>query len=204
MPTPVSEPTLVPAVTLTPEPVPSPVRLDITEGSEARYRVKEQFARRNVPNDAIGKTREVTGAIFFDGSGSLVAEDSILKVDLSALRSDDDDRDDYLRGDSLESEKFPLAEFVVTGTPGMPWPLPREGEVNFQLQGDMTIRDTTSPVVWEVTAQFSPDQLVGTARTHFDFARFHLTRPSRLYLLSVEDDIRLELDFVVLVTRPGE
>ncbi|HEU0022975.1 MAG TPA: YceI family protein [Dehalococcoidia bacterium] len=203
-PTPTSVPLPVSAATATPEPERSPVRLEITEGSEARYLVKEQFARRNVPNDAIGKTREVTGAILFDGDGAVVPEESILLVDLSALRSDDDDRDEYLRGESLESEEFPFAEFVVIDAPGLPWPLPPEGQGNFQLQGEMTLHGNTSPLLWEVTAQFAPDQIVGTARTNFDFARFHLVRPSRFFLLSVEDNIRLDLDFRVSVTQSGE
>lgn len=175
------------------------MRLEIAEGSEARYLVREQFAQRNVPNDAIGRTREVSGSILLDGRGAVVAEESVLRVDLSTLRSDEDDRDDYLRGESLESDQYPLAEFVLTDTPGLPWPLPVEGELGFQLQGDMTIHGTTSPLVWEVTAQLASDRIAGTARTSFEFARFHLVRPSRFFLLSVEDNIRLELDFVVSV-----
>ena len=179
------------------------MRLVIIEGSEARYLVKEQFARRNIPNDAIGKTREVTGAILFDATGAVVPEESLVMVDLSVLRSDDDDRDDYLKGESLESEQFPFAELMVRDIPGLPWPLPAEGEFDFQLQGDMTIHGNTSPLLWEVTAQFAPDQIVGTAKTNFDFNTFHLVRPSKFFLLSVEDDIRLELDFVVSVVELG-
>lgn len=197
--TPVPTPTAT--VTPTPEPERSPMRLEITEGSQARYLVKEQFATRNIPNDAIGKTRAVTGAITFGGGGEVVPEESTLVVDLSKLRSDDDDRDEYLKGESLESDQFPLAEFVVTEAPGLPWPLPLEGEVNFQLRGDMTIHGNTSPLTWEVTAQFAPDQISGTANTNFDFAKFHLVRPSKFFLLSVEDDIRLEIDFVLTATQ---
>ena len=65
----------------------------------------------------------------------------------------------------------------------------------------MTIHGNTSPLTWEVAAQFAPNQIVGTAKTNFDFAKFRLVRPSRFFLLSVEDDIRLELDFVVSVTE---
>ena len=92
--TPTSLPTIEPPPTTTATPTPEPrrktVRLEITEGSEARYLVREQFAHRNVSDDAIGKTRNVTGVIQFDGRGAIIPAESILIVDLSTLRSEDD------------------------------------------------------------------------------------------------------------------
>ena len=167
----------------------------------ARYRVKEQFARRNAPNDAVGETAKVTGAIVFDTNGGVISEESTLVVDLGTLRSDDDDRDEYLRERSLESDRFPLAEFAVQEISGPPWPLPHEGEFSFQLEGDLTLHNNTSPLTWEAVAQFTPEQIVGTAKTSFTFGVFHLVRPSRFFLLSVEDNIRLELDFVLSITQ---
>ena len=167
------------------------MRLEITEGSEARYLVREQFAHRNVSDDAISKTRNVTGVIQFDGRGTIIPAESILIVDLSTPRSGDDGRDDYLRGESLKSDRFPLAKFVAIGTADLPRPLPTDGEINVLLLGDMSMDSNTSCLTWEATALFAPDQIVGTAKTTFDFATFHIVRSSRLLLLSLEDNIRL-------------
>ena len=165
--------------------------LEITEGSEARYLVREQFAHRNVSDDAISKTRNVTGVIQFDGRGTIIPAESILIVDLSTPRSGDDGRDDYLRGESLKSDRFPLAKFVAIGTADLPRPLPTDGEINVLLLGDMLMDNNTSRLTWETTSQFAPDQIVGTAKTIFDFATFHILRSSRLLLLSLEGNIRL-------------
>lgn len=200
-PTSSATPTTAPNDAPTPEPEDPPASIvaQITEGSEARYRVREQFADLNFPNDAVGETSDVSGAMVFDSDGVVQPDQSMLVVDLSTLHSDDADRDDFLLGKSLESERFPLAEFVVEEAPGLPWPLPQEGEANFQLIGDMTLHNNTSPLTWEVTAQFAPEQVTGTARTNFTFSTFHMVRPSQLFLLSVEDDIRLEIDFIASI-----
>jgi polyisoprenoid-binding protein YceI len=202
-PTPTATPTMAPTATPTPEPEDPPrsIVAQIAEGSEARYRVREQFADRSFPNDAVGETSDVSGTIEFDSDGVVQSAQSMLVVDLRTLDSDDADRDDFLLGESLESERFPFAEFVVQEAPGLPWPLPQEGEASFQLVGDMTLHDTTSPLTWEVTAQFAPEEVTGTATTNFTFSTFHMVRPSRFFLLSVEDNIRLEIDFIASINE---
>ena len=164
----------------------------------ARYLVKEQFARRNLPNDAIGETSEVSGSIRFRPDGTIDPAGSGFEVQLRRLRSDDDERDEFLEEESLESLKFPVAEFVLEQAPGLPWPLPQDGQTEFRLQGEMTVHGVTNTVNWDVTAQFTPQGATGQARTSFNFAKFDLERPSAFFLLSVEDLIRLELDFVLV------
>ena len=125
-------------------------------GHNARYLVKEQFARRDFPNDAVGETSEVSGSISFRPDGSVDPSGSSFRVQLRRLRSDDNERDQFLSEESLESLKFPVAEFVLAEAPGLPWPLPQDGQVEFQLQGEMTVHGVTSPATWEVAAQFTP------------------------------------------------
>jgi polyisoprenoid-binding protein YceI len=196
---PTATPTLAaPTPTLPAEPtVPIQLVLEIRQGTAARYLVKEQFIRRSLPNDAIGKTEAVSGSIVLDSDGVVQSDLSTITVQLRGLRSDEDDRDDFLMDRSLESIKFPLAEYAVEQTPGLPWPLPQDGEAAFQLEGSMTLHGVTSPLTWEVVASFSPDGATGQAKTSFKFDKFNIEKPSLFFLLSVEDNIRLELDFVV-------
>ena len=173
----------------------------IQNGSVARYRVQEQLARLSVPNDAVGETPDVTGTIVFGADGAVAPDRSRIVVDLSTLKSDENRRDNFLRTDTLESNKYPLAEFTVKDAPGLPQPLPDSGEFTFQLQGDMTLHGVTSPLTWEVTATFTPDSAQGSAQTTFTFDTFNMDKPSLFFILSVEDEIRLELDFIADVTR---
>jgi len=174
--------------------------VDLTGNSISRFRVREQFARVSLPNDAVGETREVSGSLVFDGSGAVVAGQSKITVGLLSLQSDEDDRDEFLRTNLLQSENFPLAELVIRETPGMPWPIPCQGEVLFQIDGDMTVHGVTVPMTWDATVQFRPDGVKGLMTINFPFSTFDMKKPKRLFLLSVDDDIRLELQFDAPIT----
>ena len=77
--------------------------ITVTEGSEALYRINEQLARRDLPNDAVGTTSEIEGQIVFSAAGTVDAERSKITVGVGSLRSDSDRRDSYIQRNSLES-----------------------------------------------------------------------------------------------------
>ena len=172
---------------------PARTRLEIAPGSKAGYRVNEQLARLTLPNDAVGTTESVTGAIVVERDGSF-SKESKLTVDLRTLKTDEPKRDAFLRMNTLETDKYPNAEFVPKRHKGMPVPLPASGNATFQLIGDMTLHGVTSEVVWNVTANLAADTVAAKATTNFPFAKFKLTIPKIFGLISVNDDIRLELD----------
>lgn len=204
---PASAPTQILAPTASPEAGASQsgistsgVTIEFADGSIARYLVREELARRSLPNDAIGETTDVNGVIVFDDDGTVQPEHSRIVVDMRTLRSDEARRDRFLRDRSLESNEFPLAEFTVHETPGLPWPLPESGEVAFQLKGDMTLHGVTSQLTWDVVAEFNSGTLTGQSKTSFTFDKFDMDKPSLFFILSVDDDIRLEVDFTASYT----
>jgi len=178
-----------------PAPPAATTRLDISDGSTASYRVQEQLAGVNFPSDAVGTTPSVTGTLVIMPDGSINSGQSKLTIDLRNLKSDQDMRDGYIQKRTLETDKFPLAEFVPKRVQGLPSPLPTMGQAGFQLTGDMTIHGTTSEVTWTGVATFNKDQVAGRATTNFTFATFGLTKPTLARLLSVDDKIQLEVVF---------
>ncbi|PYP41416.1 MAG: hypothetical protein DMD43_06570, partial [Gemmatimonadetes bacterium] len=61
----------------------APTRLVLApEGTEARYRVREQLAELKLPSDAIGVTHDVTGQIVLDEQGRVVPAESKFTADL--------------------------------------------------------------------------------------------------------------------------
>ncbi len=222
-PTPVPSPTDKPAMSastptaaLTAAPVASPTPSAATptaasgvirfvlvpEKSEARYRVNEQLAGANLPNDAIGRTKDFTGTLVIRADGALAPGISQFVVKLGTLASDQSLRDNYLRGNVLQTSQYPNAVFAPTQVSGLPSPLPQSGAVTFKLTGDLTVRNVTKPVTWNVTAQVQGDQVTGQATTAFTFGEFSLTQPRVGRVLSIEDKIALELDVTLQRANP--
>lgn len=201
--------TEAPAATAEPEPTPAPEQKDSAAPanivftidaarSTARYLIKEQLANRELPNDAVGETMDVTGAIVLDADGNVVSEESQIVVGLAGLTSDSSRRDGYVNRRTLETAQFPNATFVVREMQGLPWPLPTSGEVTVQMVGDLTVKDQTREVTWETVIQAGPSESTGTAKTQITFDQFGMTKPSVAIVLSVVDEIRLEIDFTVV------
>ncbi len=172
------------------------VRYGIADGSEVRYRVREQLVGLSFPNDAVGATSAVEGTIAFDSQGRLTG-DSRFTVDLRTLRSDEARRDNYLRRNTLETDRYPTVTFVPTEARGLPTPLPQSGSVPFELVGDLTIKDVVRRMTWTATGSFEGPRVSVRARTAFRFGDFGLRVPRVSVVLSVEDDIKLEADLVL-------
>jgi polyisoprenoid-binding protein YceI len=166
----------------------------VPENSEARFRVREQLAGANLPNDAIGRTKDFTGTLVIKPDGSIVSSDSQFVVSMGTLVSDQPMRDNFLRGNVLQVNQYPRAVFVPKQASGLPSPLPQSGSVTFKLTGDLTVRNVTQPVTWDVTAQVQGNQVTAQAATTFKFEDFSLTQPRVGRVLSIEDNIKLELD----------
>jgi polyisoprenoid-binding protein YceI len=174
-----------------------PAKLEIAEGTKARYRVREQLAGISFPSDAVGTTEAVTGTIVLNPDGSIDAARSKLTVDLRTLKSDQQMRDGFIQNRTLETAKFPTIEFVPKKAVGLPVPLPAgmQAQAGFQLVGDMTLHGTTSEATWNVVATFGNDQVAGRATTTVQFGTFNLTKPSLARIMSVDDKIELEIEF---------
>jgi polyisoprenoid-binding protein YceI len=165
--------------------------------SEARYRIREQLAGVNFPNDAIGTTKAIEGRVAFDAQGQVLTGDSRLTVDLRTLQSDRDRRDNYVRRNTLETDRYPTAVFVPTEMRGLPFPLLPTGTATFELVGNFTVRDVTRRISWQATATFTDQEVNVQARTAFRFADFGLSIPRVASVLSVEDNIQLEADLLL-------
>ena len=180
-----------------PTPPTAGAHLEITDGSSATYRVTEQFVGINFPNDAEGTTPTVSGTVVIAADGS-IGVGSKLSFDLRNLKSDQEQRDNFVRTRTLETDKFPMAEFVPTKITGLTpaGSVPTQGQTGFELTGNMTIHGVTKEVTFQGIATFGRDSTVaGRAKTNFTFATFGLVKPSIARLMSVDDKIQLEVAF---------
>lgn len=162
--------------------------------SEARYVAQEELARIGA-NTAIGRTNAFVGQLFLDEAGLPVAC-SRFDVDMRTLVSDESRRDNFLYNNTLESEKYPVATYVVRGIAGLD-AAPEQGkDVTFFLVGDSTLHGVKQVAVWEVTAVFEDGKVTGAAFTEFNMDDFNMSPPIVGPVMSVSDPIRLEVDII--------
>jgi polyisoprenoid-binding protein YceI len=165
-------------------------------GNEARFKVNEQLAGIELPGDAIGKTSRVSGALVVEANGQIVTTESKFEVELDSLATDQARRDNYIKRNTLRTAQFPKAVFVPTGVRGLPGRIPVAQDLTFELVGNLTIRDVTKPVTWQVKGKMLANgEITGTAATNFTFADFQMEKPRVTRVLSVADRIDLEYDF---------
>ena len=169
----------------------------LAEGTIARYKVEEVLASTGF-KIAIGETADVSGTVVFAADGSVVADESRIAVQAATLRTDSNRRDGYVRNRTLETDTWPEVVFVPRSFDGLPAPISdANGPAEFTITGDLTVRDQTREVTWNAAAEFAGDGTVtGSASVEFTFDDFGMDKPRVAIVVSVEDTILLELDFV--------
>lgn len=201
-----------------PTPTPTPIQLETTgteptgtrrfvvvsEQSTASYVVNEEFfsgalAKYGIEAgnaEVIGSTNAIQGELrlnLADPTNALVA--GRFAVNLPSLTTTRTQRDEWIRDNALESNKYPTAEFVATAIENAPASYSEGAEVTFQLLGDLKVRDITLPVTFDVTATFSGDTITGVATAPMQLTDFGFDPPNFANTLTVANDftIRIEL-----------
>jgi polyisoprenoid-binding protein YceI len=176
-------------------PHPFPLTLTISDGSSASYRVREQLAGIDFPSDAVGSSTAVTGQLVFNKDGSLDPAKSKLSFDLRTLKSDQSMRDGFIQRRTLQTDQYPMVDFVPKTIENVPNPF--TGQIGFKVTGDMTVHGSTQPITWQGIATIDNNSgvVAGRAATEFKFETFGLTPPQVARVMNVEDKIDLEVVF---------
>jgi len=170
----------------------------ISDTSKATVRVREQLVGVNLPSDAVLVATGATGTFVLKDDGTF-SPDSKITFDLTTLASDQRDRDNFVKMDTLQTRQFPKAEFVPTKTSGLTLPMPASGEFTFKLTGQITIHGKTKEVTFDVVAKRSGNDLTATATATptWKFGDFGMSAPSVPFrVVSVVDEIRVVVDLV--------
>jgi polyisoprenoid-binding protein YceI len=173
----------------------------VSDTSKATVRVREQLVGVNLPSDAVLVATGATGTFVLKDDGTF-SSDSKITFDLTTLASDQRDRDNFVKMDTLQTRQFPKADFVPTKTSGLSLPMPSSGEFTFKLTGQITIHGVTKEVTFDVVAKRNGNELTATATAtpSWKFADFGMSAPSVPFrVVSVVDEIRVAVDLVATV-----
>ena len=177
-------------------PVSAPIIFQISqEGSEASFNIFEEL--RGQPKDVIGTTDQVAGEIALDKSDLSATQVGVIQVNARTLVTDDDRRNQAIRNRILNTDNYEFITFTPTQISGLEGAATVGQEFTFQIAGDLTIRDVTKPVVFDVTAQLvTEDQLTGYAEAKIQRGDFNIVIPSVPFVANVSEEIALEIDLV--------
>jgi polyisoprenoid-binding protein YceI len=169
----------------------------VPEESEVRFVIDEVL--RGSPYTVVGTTSEVAGDIAVDADNPANTEVGTIRVNARTLATDSDQRNRALRSFILKSaeDAHEFVEFQPTSVEGLPENVTAGEAFTFQIVGDLTVAGTTQSVTFDTTATLdTSDQLTGQAVATVLYPDFNLTIPSVPFVAGVDEDVRLEIDFV--------
>jgi polyisoprenoid-binding protein YceI len=169
--------------------------------SKVTYTVSETlFNQNNRINTAIGVTNAVNGQINANLADPAASTLGPITVDVSQFTSDSPQRDNMIRRNFLQSSAYPTATFVTKQLAGMPSSYTEGTSYTFQAIGDLTVKTTTQPVTFTITAKLQNNTLTGEATAQVLMSQFGVGPISLLGMLKTEDQVKITFDFVA---KPG-
>lgn len=162
--------------------------------SLASFALDEEL--RGQPTRVVGTTNQVAGEILvnFDDPSQSVLGDVVINA--RTLETDSSNRNRAVRGPILDTDAFEFITFSPTSIDGLPT---EAGDAfSFTVTGDLTIRDVTTSVTFDIDIESTADGVEGTATAIVLRGDYGLTIPSVPSVANVSDEVTLTLEFVAL------
>jgi polyisoprenoid-binding protein YceI len=151
------------------------------------------------PNQVVGTTNQIAGQIGVDFSNPANSQIGEIRIDARSLATDSSMRDRMIRGQILQSarDEYEFISFKPTAISGLPSSVTMGTAFNFQVTGDLTIRNVTRPVSFDVTVTpESTSKISGTATATVKRDDFGLTIPNVPSVTQADEEVKLQIDFV--------
>ena len=157
------------------------------------YRVNEQLAFLDSPNQAVGRTTAVTGTMEVAGD---TVEQVRIEADLTQLTSDEPRRDSAIRQRGLESERFPTATLELA-EPIRLASTPAQGEeVRGQGTARLTVHGVTHEVDLDLRGRWTGESIQVAGQLPVKMSDFQIEPPRFGPVVSIEDSMALDVNLV--------
>jgi polyisoprenoid-binding protein YceI len=203
--TPVPEPEPAPTATAPPQeeaatemeekPAGSQTFVIVAQESEARFIINEMLLGQ--PKTVIGTTNALSGELTVDAANPAASVIGPFQIDAGTFVTDNDNRNGAIRRFILQSNQHQYITFNATELTGLQDAVSVGDEIEFEIMGDLTVRDITNTVLFIVTMQVvSESELRGTAATIVAREAFEITIPQVPSVANVGEEFIVEVDFV--------
>lgn len=163
---------------------------EVCDATFVGFRIDEELASIGAKT-VVGRTPGVSGTMTIDGT--IITATDIL-VDMTGLITDDNNRNNAIRNQAIETAAFPEASFVLTEPIDL-GAIPGPGEqVQVEATGELTIHGVTRTETIPLTAELSGDIIVAFGQLGpILLADYDISEPRAAVVLSVEDNAIMEL-----------
>ncbi len=162
----------------------------------ASYSVYENLIFQNKPNnDAIGTTHGVKGGFGVQTGTSPLIGAMTITVDLTALQTDSQMRDNYVRRNALQTDTYPTATFVSVSSQGLPSSYADGQSVHFQLTGNLTMHGKTNKAVFDVQGKVVGKTITGTASSTLYMTDYGITPPNLANIAISQNKVLVTINF---------
>ena len=168
----------------------------LTSASRAMFVIAEEL--RGEPGIVTVTSSIVLGEVALDPADPVSARLGTILVNARDFTTDSSNRNRAIRGPILDADTFEFVEFAPVS---IDWLASSGSEVFFTVTGDLTIRDATNSVIFDVVATLNGDETItGTAEATVDRTDWGLNIPNAPGVANVSETVTLRLEFVAAPT----
>ena len=172
----------------------------ITDESEARFLIEEILLGN--PTTVVGITPNVAGDVIVNFADPAASQVGVIAINARTLRTDQQFRDQSIRGQILQSSRaeYEFITFAPTRLDGLPaGPVSVGATLDFEMTGDLTIRDVTQPVTFNVTVTVDDaERISGLASAEILYADWGIVVNAPPQVGGVADEVILEIEFAAI------
>lgn len=144
-----------------------------------------------------GKTNQVAGQLQFNSADLSTAQIGEIIINARTFLTDNDFRNRAIHNRILFTNEFEQITFRPKKLNGLPKSVKMGDSADFEIVGDLTIKEVTQEVTFTATATISDTKTItGHAETIIDYATFNIVIPNVPSVTSVDDKVVLTIDFV--------
>jgi len=170
----------------------------LQDDSRVQFNIFEEL--RGEPTDVIGVSNQIAGEVAVDLSDLSFTQVGMIQINARTLQTDSDRRDQAIRNRILNTDQYEFITFTPTEVSGLSGEAEQGETINFQIVGELTIREITQQAVFDVTAYLESDnRIVGNAEAVINRSDYNLIIPNVPFVANVGEEVVLEIDFVLVV-----
>jgi polyisoprenoid-binding protein YceI len=157
------------------------------------YRVKEQLAFLDSPNEAVGRSSAVTGTMEVAGD---TVEAVRIEADLTQLTSDETRRDNAIRDRGLESARYPTATLELAEPIRLATAPVQGQEVRGQGRGRLTVHGVTREVDLDLQGRWTGETIQVVGQLPVRMSDYQIEPPRFGPVVSIEDSLAVDFNLV--------